>query len=131
MAQRIKDEEIRLKVSIDASSGTKELDELRKSSKLNTMTIADLNKTAKRLRMSLAALDPNTKEFKDYDKALRSVNTRLKELRSGSVKTSGIFSRLRTGECQPGHYPRKERNQSYKCLSRFCPVFYYNFRLTY
>ena len=44
MAQRIKDEEIRLKVSIDASSGTKELDELRKSSKLNTMTIAELNR---------------------------------------------------------------------------------------
>ena len=99
MAQRIKDEEIELKISVDASSGTKELDELRKSSKLNTMTIADLNKTAKRLRMSLAALDPNTKEFKDYDKALRSVNTRLKELRSGSAKTSGMFSRLRTGEC--------------------------------
>lgn len=94
MAQRIKDEEIRLKVSIDASSGTKELDELRKSSKLNTMTIADLNKTAKRLRLSLAGLDPNTKEFKEYNKALRSVNTRLKELRSGSAKTSGIFSKL-------------------------------------
>lgn len=31
MAQRIKDEEIRLKVSIDSSSGTKELNELRKS----------------------------------------------------------------------------------------------------
>ena len=43
MTQRIKDEEIRLKVSIDASSGTKELDEFRKSSKLNTMTIAELN----------------------------------------------------------------------------------------
>ena len=94
MAQRIKDEEIRLKVSIDASSGTKELDELRKSSKLNTMTIADLNKTAKRLRLSLAALDPNTKEFKDYDKALKSVNARLKELRSGSAQTSSIFSKL-------------------------------------
>ena len=40
MAQRIKDEEIKLKISVDASSGTKELDELRKSSKLNTMTIA-------------------------------------------------------------------------------------------
>ena len=44
MAQRIKDEEIRLKVSIDASSGTKELDEFRKSSKLSTMTIAELNR---------------------------------------------------------------------------------------
>ena len=43
MAQRIKDEEIKLKISVDASSGTKELDELRKSSKLNTMTIAELN----------------------------------------------------------------------------------------
>ena len=99
MAQRIKDEEIRLKVSIDASSGTKELDELRKSSKLNTMTIADLNKKAKSLRVVLSGLKPNTKEFKEYNKTLRSVNTRLKELRSGSVKTSGIFSRLRTGEC--------------------------------
>lgn len=94
MAQRIKDEEIKLKISVDASSGTKELDELRKSSKLNTMTIADLNKTAKRLRSSLAGLNPNTKEFKDYDKALKSVNNRLKELRSGSAKTSGIFSKL-------------------------------------
>ena len=99
MTQRIKDEEIRLKVSIDASSGTKELDELRKSSKLNTMTIAELNKKAKSLRVVLSGLKPNTKEFKEYNKALRSVNTRLKELRSGSVKTSGIFSRLRTGEC--------------------------------
>ena len=44
MTQRIKDEEIRLKVSIDASSGTKELDEFRKSSKLSTMTIAELNR---------------------------------------------------------------------------------------
>lgn len=94
MAQRIKDEEIKLKISVDASSGTKELDELRKSSKLNTMTIADLNTTAKKLRLSLAGLNPNTKEFKEYNKALRSVNTRLKELRSGSAKTSGMFSKL-------------------------------------
>ena len=99
MAQRIKDEEIKLKISVDASSGTKELDELRKSSKLNTMTIADLNKKAKYLRSVLSSFKPNTKEFHDYNKALRSVNTRLKELKSGSVKTSGIFSRLRTGEC--------------------------------
>ena len=94
MAQRIKDEEIKLKISVDASSGTKELDELRKSSKLNTMTIADLNTTAKKLRLSLAGVNPNTKEFKEYNKALRSVNTRLKELRSGSAKTSGMFSKL-------------------------------------
>lgn len=94
MAQRIKDEEIRLKVSIDTSSGTKELNELRKSSKLNTMTIAELNKKAKYLRSVLSSFKPNTKEFHDYNKALRSVNTRLKELRSGSVKTSGIFSKL-------------------------------------
>ena len=99
MAQRIKDEEIRLKVSIDASSGTKELDEFRKSSKLSTLTIAELNKKAKYLRSVLSSFKPNTKEFHDYNKALRNVNTRLKELRSGSVKTSEIFSRLRTGEC--------------------------------
>ena len=94
MAQRIKDEEIRLKVSVDASSGTKELDELRKSSKLNTMTIADLNKKAKGLRVVLSGLKPNTEEFKEYNKALSSVNARLKELRSGSSQTSGIFSKL-------------------------------------
>ena len=70
-----------------------------KSSKLNTMTIAELNKKAKYLRSVLSSFKPNTKEFHDYNKALRSVNTRLKELRSGSVKTSGIFGRLRTGEC--------------------------------
>lgn len=58
------------------------------------MTIADLNKTAKRLRLSLAGLNPNTEEFKEYNKALSSVNARLKELRSGSSQTSGIFSKL-------------------------------------
>ena len=75
MAQRIKDEEIKLKISVDASSGTKEL------------------------KNNIAFLAPNTEEFKKLNKEFLLVNARLKELRSGSVKTSGIFGRLRTGEC--------------------------------
>lgn len=94
MAQKIKDEEIRLKVSVDASSGTKELEDLRKSSKLNSMTIAELNKKAKELRLSLASLKPGTEEFDDYQKTLKKVNDRLKELRAGSDKTKGIFGKI-------------------------------------
>ena len=94
MAKRIKDEEIRLKVSVDASSGTKELEDLRKSSKLNSMTIAELNKKAKELRLSLASIKPGTEEFDDYQKTLKKVNDRLKELRSGSDKTKGIFGKI-------------------------------------
>ena len=37
---------------------------------------------------------PNTEEFKKLNKEFLLVNARLKELRSGSVKTSGIFSKL-------------------------------------
>lgn len=131
MAQRIKDEEIRIKVSVDASSGTKELNDFLKASVRNSKSIAELTKRAKELKNRIAHLDPGTKEFKILNKELLLVNARLQELRSGSVKTSGIFSRLRTGKCRPGHYPRKERDRIYKCLSRFCPGFYYNFRLTY
>ena len=51
------------------------------------------------LKNNIAFLAPNTEEFKKLNKEFLLVNARLKELRSGSVKTSGIFSRLRTGEC--------------------------------
>ena len=99
MAQRIKDEEIRIKVSVDASSGTKELNDFLKASVRNSKSIAELTKRAKELKNRIAHLDPGTKEFKILNKELLLVNARLQELRSGSVKTSGIFSRLRTGEC--------------------------------
>lgn len=94
MAQRIKDEEIKLKISVDASSGTKELNDFSNATVRNSKSIADLSRRSKELKNNIAFLAPNTEEFKKLNKEFLLVNARLKELRSGSVKTSGIFSKL-------------------------------------
>lgn len=68
--------------------------ELRKELGVGALTMKQLRDEAKRLQLQLQNLTPGSAEFKRFDAELRTVNTRMKELRQGANQTQGVLQRF-------------------------------------
>lgn len=68
----------------------------RQLSTLNTsqMTIKELTKRSKELSSVLRITAPDTKGWKDLNRELVEVNTRLKQLKSGQTAVSGVITKI-------------------------------------
>ena len=93
MAKRITEEELRLNITV-AGNASDGLGKLNKKVELNRKTMNELRKEARLLKIQLDNVKPGTKDWDTFSKQLSAVNTRMKDLRSQTSKSSGIVAKL-------------------------------------
>lgn len=94
MAKRITEEDLRLHITVDGNAADG-LGKLDKKAELNRKTMNELRKEARLLKIQLDNTKPDSKDWKSLNDRLKSVNTRMKELRNQSGETSLAIGRVR------------------------------------
>lgn len=73
------------------------MDALRKSMGVTGLTMGQLRAEATRLRLQLNNMVPGSSQYKKLEAELKSVNTRMAQLRAGSQATQGTLSKIAGG----------------------------------
>lgn len=90
---RIKEEDLRLNIIIN-SDGKAELSQLEKQTKMNTMSLSELQKHLKLTNTALSKAVPGTQNWKDLQAEVNRTKQRLVELKGGADKAGAALKSM-------------------------------------
>lgn len=91
---KIKEEDLRLNLIINGGDAKAKLSQLEKQTKLNTMTMADLQKHLRLTNTALKQAVPGTQNWKNLQAEVVRTKQRLNELKTGAEKTGNALGSM-------------------------------------
>lgn len=93
---RIKEEDLRLNIIINSDGKTK-LSQLEKQTKMNTMSLSELQKHLKLTNTALSKAVPGTQNWKNLQAEVQRTRNRLSELKNGGASVSDSINKFING----------------------------------